>query len=318
MRKQTFSFRTVLTLALTAILFFPACEKPIDLDLEEGGGGLVIFSFLTPDSVFKVHLSRSVNYSSIDDFERVYGGYVKVSKNGAVVDSFDYPHTELWAQRPLLAMAQGDLFEIQAGDDLGNRVSGAVRIPLTVPIETLDTVRVLVPDVNGNMAWFIENTIGFTDVPGVANYYQLAVVEEVWQMTGTGHRYSSQFIDFLKEDPVFYVRDQEGSLLGGIDFKGTFPDELFAGLPYQLKIRIPATYVDPPQPGTKRRLVFMLLSQTYDYFAYLRSRVVAEYNYELPIVDPIKIHSNVAGGLGLLGGIAVSSDSLVFVAPGFH
>lgn len=294
------------------VLTFAACEKDINLKLKEGGGRLVLFSFLTPDSVFSVHLSRSVSHSSIDDFERVYNGYIKIIQNGDKVDSFKYPFKELWAYRENLVVKTGDLFEIEAGDMDGNSITGSTLIPPVVKIDDLDTIRRLSPNINGGMGYFIDCYISFNDPPRERNYYQLILSEEIWDNNGGDIKYSYQLINFIKDDPVFYIRDQEGSLLGGIDFKGTFPDELFDGTKKKLKVRIPASFVEKPESGRKRRLTFLLLSQTMDYFNYLRSRVVAEHNYELPIVDPIKIHTNVKGGLGLVGGISVARDSLVF------
>lgn len=304
-------FRWILLLLVVMVLF-PGCEKDIDLKLKKGGGKLVLFSFLVPDSVFSVHLSRSVSYSSIDDFERVYDGSVKVFQNGTLIDAFDYPFRDLWAQREQVDVRAGESYVVQASDASGNVVSGSVTIPLAVPIEKLDTVRILTPDDRGILRSYIDCSITFTDPGQDENYYQLLMAEEFWDTNGTGIKYSYQLVNFIKLDPVFYIRDQEGSLLGGIDFKGTFHDELFNGKRYHLKIRIPSTYVIPPALKQKRRLTFLLLSQSRDYFDYLRSRVVAEYNYEIPIVDPIKIHSNVEGGLGLVGGLSVAADSLVF------
>jgi hypothetical protein len=312
MAKPIDKYKQLILTVLAGLVFLSGCEKDIHLELKEGGGRLVLFSFLVPDSVFSVHLSRSVGYSSIDDFERVYDGYIKVYQNETLVDAFDYPFRDLWAQREQVNVRAGDSYMVQAGDASGNVVSGSVTIPVAVPIEQLDTVRVLSPDDRGVLRTYIDCSIIFSDPGQEKNYYQLLMAEEFWDKNGTGTKYSYQLVNFIKQDPVFYIRDQEGSLLGGIDFKGTFHDELFNGKEYHLQIRIPGTYVVKPEVNQKRRLTFMLLSQSRDYFDYLRSRVVAEYNYEIPIVDPIKIHSNVDGGLGLVGGISVSADSLVF------
>ena len=319
MKQCANKYLNILMLSLINLVLFAACEKDVFIELKPGGGRLVLFSFLNADSTFNAHLSRSVSYSSIDDYERVYDGYIKVWRNGEQIDSFRYPYKELWANRKLLKINQGDLFEIIAGDSEGNIVNGKTQIPFAVAIEKLDTTkRSTAPDVNGVMTQYINCEITFNDPPNQDNYYQLILAEEVWQKDSIGVKYFYKLVNFLKDDPVFYIRDQEGSLLGGIDFKGTFPDHLFKGLKYSLKIRIPTSYIDKPLDNQKRRMNFMLLSQSSDYFDYLRSRVVAEYNYELPIVDPIKIHSNVIGGLGLVGGISIASDSLVFVGQGFN
>jgi hypothetical protein len=106
--------------------------------------------------------------------------------------------------------------------------------------------------------------------------------------------------------------------LSGIEFRGTFSDFRINGTNYPLKIRIPTYYIDNVANNQKKRINFTLLSLTSDYFNYFRSRVIADYNYNLPIIDPIKIVGNVEGGLGLVGGIAVTYDSLIFTGSDFE
>ena len=299
---------------LPAILLILSASCADDSSLEEDKkqGQLVLFAFLTPDSVFSVHLSRSVEYSSIDDFERIYDGYVVVERNNIQVDSFSFPFRNLWAERGNIAVRQNDEFNIKAGDSDGNMVSGRTVIPPAVPIEQIDTYNVYAPDMQGVTQKYLECVITFTDPPQNENFYQLVIYEEIWDESGGSLNYSRQQINYLKNDSVFYIKDKEGSLLAGIDFKGTFSDYKINGHTYPLKIRIPARYAEMPAENRKRRVTFMLLSHTADYFKYLQNRIIAEYNYDLPIIDPVKIHSNIDGGLGLIGGISVACDSLVF------
>ncbi|ASB50028.1 DUF4249 domain-containing protein [Alkalitalea saponilacus] len=305
-------------LALAFIAVISSCESDLEIDMDEGGGRLTLFSFLIPDSVFTVHLSKSVNHSSVDFFERVYDGYVTVVRNNVVVDSFAYPYRDLWAQRPGIPIQPGDHFELRAGDASGYRVSGSTVIPEVVSISRIDTTRSAIMDPANPGFSYIQCEIVFYDPESVDNYYQLVVLKDLWTKTDHGLIHEHRKVSFLKDDPIFYIRDQEGSLLGGIDFRGTFSDYLINGKEYQLSIRLPASYVQPPELGQKRKLTFLLLNQSRDYFNYLRSRVVAEYNYDLPIVDPIKIYSNIEDGLGIIGGISVGTDSLVFIGADYE
>ena len=299
---------------LPAILLIlsASCANDLSLDADKKQGQLVLFAFLTPDSTFSVHLSRSVEYSSIDDFERIYDGYIVVERNNIQVDSFSFPFRNLWAERSNIAVRQNDVFNIKAGDLEGNIVSGSVVIPQAVPIERIDTRRVDTLDIHGITQKYLECIITFTDPPQSENFYQLVLSEEIWDESNGSLKYSRQQINYLKSDSVFFIKDKEGSLLAGIDFKGTFSDYKINGRNYPLRIRIPAWYAEMPAENQKRRITFMLLSQTSDYFKYLQNRIIAEYNYDLPIIDPVKIHSNIYGGLGLIGGISVACDSLVF------
>ena len=299
-------------LLATLLILTGSCADDLTSDEDKKQGQLVLFAFLTPDSTFSVHLSRSVEYSSIDDFERIYDGYIVVERNNIKVDSFSYPFRNLWAERSDITVRQNDVFNIKAGDSGGN-ISGSVAIPQAVPIERIDTSRVNALDMQGVMQKYLECDIIFTDPLQSENFYQLVLSEEIWDESNGSLKYSRQQINYLKSDSVFYIKDKEGSLLAGIDFKGTFSDYKINGHTYPLKIRIPAWYAETPAENQKRRITFMLLSQTSDYFKYLQNRIIAEYNYDLPIIDPVKIHSNIDGGLGLIGGISVACDSLVFI-----
>lgn len=288
------------------------CESDLNLKLEESGGNLVLFSFLKPDSVFKVHVSRSVSHSSMNDYNRVFDGYIRIKKNGVPLDSFPWPFRELWTSRPAINITAGDQFEITVTDGEDKRATGSTTI--LHPVKILDvSINNSVESINS------ENrscTITFSDPPETENYYQLSIIEEVWIKDEPLPR-SSKNVRYLKDDQVFYIRDQEGSLLGGIDFSGTFSDYLITKSPYKLQIRIPKIYFREPAQNEKRKLIFQLMSLTKDYYDYSRSRIVAEYNQKLPVVNPVKIHNNIKGGLGLVGGISADTLSISFIGEGY-
>ncbi len=310
--KHLFS-KLVISLA-AGLLLLAACEKDLELKISEQGGQLVLFSFLTADSLFKVHVSKSVSHLSINDFERVYNATVKVFQNEALVDSFLFPFDKLWATRNHLSINEGDTFRVVVNDGANLTATGQTIIPNAVPIVKLDTATKSVLSPEGIIQEMLNCTITIPDPPDEDNYYQLYLMEVTCTITGNDTICMHQRIEFSKDDPVFYYRDQEGSLLGGIDFEGTFSDFLFNGTHYELSIRLPLSYAARPAPGTRRTLYFMLISQTEDYYNYFRSRVVAEYSYDLPIIDPIRIFYNVEDGLGLVGGLSVAADSLVFLS----
>ncbi|HKL71688.1 MAG TPA: DUF4249 family protein [Marinilabiliaceae bacterium] len=289
------------------------CESDLNLKLEESGGNLVLFSFIQPDSIFKVHVSKSVSHSSMNDYDRIYDGYVRIKKNGVPLDSFPWPFKELWTSRPLITIKAGDQIDISVTDGDNNRATGSTTV--LHPVKILDVSMKSAEESTNS-----ENrscTITFSDPPEVDNFYQLTIIEEVWIKDETLPR-SSKNVRYLKDDQVFYIRDQEGSLLGGIDFSGTFSDYLITKNPYKLQIRIPRIYFREPAQNEKRKLVFQLLSLTKDYYDYSRSRIVAEYNQKLPVVNPVKIHNNIKGGLGLVGGISADTLSISFIGEDYN
>ncbi len=302
----------ILLIAVTGGFFLAGCEKNLELELKDQGGRLVLFSFLSPDSVFKAHLSKSVSHFSVDDFERIYSGNITVSTNGEIVDNFIFPYDQNWASRDDLVVKEGDTIRIDASDGEGINVFGETVVPSAVNISLSDTSLVLVAGQENTQTEVLRCIFSIFDPVDVDNYYQLLIFEDICTISGNEKICKRTRIKYSKNDPVFYVRDQESSLIGGLDFGGCFSDHLFDG-EYKLTLDLPVEYVvSPDSPGTIRKLSFVLLSHTRDYYDYYRSRIVAEYGYDLPVIDPIRIYNNVKGGLGLVSAYSASVDSLVF------
>ncbi|WP_462318139.1 DUF4249 domain-containing protein [Marinilabilia sp.] len=294
-------------------VLFQGCEKDLDWEESQKGGNLVLFSFLTPDSAFNAHLSRSVSHSSVDDFERVYGGNITVYKNGAIADDFLFPYDKSWTYRDDFSCMPGDTIRIEAADGEGQRVYAETVIPGFVPMEITDTTIVEQISRDNFSERVLQCSLQIDDPAGEENYYQLVVLEQICRKDIINGCKETQ-VNFSKDDPVFYVRNLEGSLIGGLDFGGCFSDHIFDGENYELTLNLPIQYASAPNdPEADRKLLFVLLSHTRGYYDYYRSRVVAEYGYDLPIIDPIRIYNNVNGGIGLVAGYSSVTDSLVFV-----
>ncbi|PRY91858.1 uncharacterized protein DUF4249 [Marinilabilia salmonicolor] len=299
-------------LILLALAFF-SCEKEIEIEMEERGGRLVLYSFIAPDSILQVHLSKSVSHLSVDDFERVYNGNITVYRNDRIVDDFIFPFDESWANRYGVNFSSGDSILIEAFDGSGQSVSGKTIIPDTVPFLWADTATVVRSDNKDGERKVLNCKLTISDPAVIKNYYQLIIFEQICRMEEGVVKCEQKRVVYDKTDPVFFVQSKEGSLIGEIDFDGCFSDTLFNGENYNLEVDLPLEYATvPDQNGASRKIYFLLLSHTRGFYDYYRSRVVAEYGYDLPIIDPIRIYNNIDGGLGLVTGYNVTSDSLIF------
>lgn len=293
--------------------YFLSCESDVVVDYKEGGGNIVIFSFPASDSVLKIHTSYSVGSSSLDDYDRMYDGTVRVIKNDVLVDSFTWNYRNVWAERKNISINEGDNFEIEVSNSK-TRAYASTTIPYANKIISvkLDTANISSSQENINCKFRFNNNIE------VDNFYQLVITEEIETITDGKKSSSTRVVNYKKDDKVFYIRDQQGSLLGGIDFEGAFSDYLIETNPYTLNIRINKAYVRKAKDNEKRILNFHLLTLSKDYYDYLRSRIIAEYNDQLPIVTPIKIHNNVNNGLGLVGGLSNDVYSITFIGKNYN
>src|SRR5690606_4675970 len=112
-----------------------------------------------------VDLSKSVSQSSVDDFERIYDGYIASYKNGARIDSFAWPFEETWALRHGLSAKEGDRIKIVGGNTEGLRVVGETTLPSAVLIKHIYNTGAIIS--NGSRS--VLHEIDFTDLPAIDN-----------------------------------------------------------------------------------------------------------------------------------------------------
>ena len=150
-----------------------SCEKDLELELKEKEGQLVLFSFLTPDSAFNVHLSKSVAHFSVDDFERVYEGNITVYKNSSIVDDFIFPFDRPWAYRDSISITEGDVFRIEAVDGENQKISGETVVPQEVSISLIDTSTILLDNPGESQRKVLNCRLEIPDPGTENNFYQL-------------------------------------------------------------------------------------------------------------------------------------------------
>ncbi|HEY6914946.1 MAG TPA: DUF4249 domain-containing protein [Paludibacter sp.] len=328
MKTNYISFILMLGLAL----LFHSCEKEIEFSGEITKPMLVINSFITPDSVIKVHLSKSKFFLEDNTtFEMVNNANVNVWVNGSKVEKLTNTGEGYYLSsfKPLL----GDIIKITAETSDMSEVSTVTEIVQPNPIISVDTLNhqfkeyPMVSYSSTNNGPYIADTMGltkiesfgikvkFNDPSTASNYYRLEAkvinyYDDGSVLIGSGA---------INYNDIVFGGNNNSSLFetSGYNYYHEFSDELFNGKEYNLNLtfnRITDTYKPEYQDmyheinvktPVKQELRIELQSISKSYFLYLRSRAANMSAVEF-FSEPVQIYSNVTGGIGILGSYSSS------------
>ncbi len=320
----------IILLASTIVLH--SCENEINFSGEVTKPLLVINSFITPDSVIKVHVSKSKFFLEDNTtFETLDNANVNVWVNGTKVEKLTSTGNGYYIAsfKPKI----GDIVKITAANTEFNEVSTSTEIVQPNPIISVDTLNHQfeeLPTINyssydGNPPTM--DTIGFVkiesfgakvkfkDTSTAPDYYRL--VTKVINYYDDGQiSVTDGMINF--NDIVFGGNNNSNPLeISSYNYYHEFSDELFNGKEYNLnfifnrstytpKQELPNNYHDVNvKSPVRQELLIELQSISKSYFLYLRSRSANMSAVEF-FSEPVQIHSNVNGGIGILGSYSSS------------
>jgi hypothetical protein len=296
---------------LGVLLFVGAlssCEKVVDIDLKEGGGKVVMYAFIQPDSALQLCVSKSVSILESKNYDLIQDAYIQVYRNGQYLTGLSFPDDTIWMTTSNISFSVGDsvsLKVVQSGEEVG---FAKTFIPQYVPITKIDTLRQVKVDENGVFRVLMSFGVSFTEPVAQGDYYQLRLLAETTVRKANGDSSSVTQIVFPKTDKVFYDEQQGTSSIGNIDFDGLFNDTKINGQAYKLQFSLPLSYFDVGSDVVHHAIRVQLFHITSDYYSYLRSRLIADSYAGIPIFDPVKIPSNVSGGFGLVSGLAIDEE----------
>ena len=188
-------------------------------------------------------------------------------------------------------------------------------IPNMVRIESVDTMRVVVPktDIIPSGIQMLFN-IEFDDPANEANYYML-FVDRRPNLQGDGPN-SIGKMGFECQDPIVEEKISDNFKVMAI----AFTDRIINGKKHRLAVYFDIQFLGYPYWDdrdnsnhiTIKTFYFRLYSITSEFFEYIHTLNLYNKNYGNPLADPVITYSNITGGYGIFSGAAVSSDSIVW------
>ncbi len=283
-------------------LTLSSCIDQISVDLPAPPKRLVVNSILTPDSLFRVQVSRVT--SATDASSRLLasarvslftsGGTVEVLRNQG--NGLYYSPTKPSSSTP---------YTLQVAVDEYPSVSATDTVPAAVPIQEAWFSYPTGTDRNNELLGTI--VVRFADPAQFVNFYEISGYQE------------SQFLTLDARGNAALVAEDES----GLNSKSlVFSDKLFNGRDFELR----ASFLPHSRGGgsggpTTRPPRLVLRSVSRAYYQYRKSWTRHLYNqgskddtYNLTqllfLGDPSTMYSNVNGGYGVMAGYAEQSAIL--------
>ena len=282
-----------LALALTG------CIDQISADLPAPPKVLVVNSIVTPDSVFRVQVSRVT--SATDASSRLLAAaQVSLLTPGRATEILRSQGNGLYYS--LSKPANGMPYTVQVAVPEYPGVSATDTVPALVPIREAWFSFPTGTDRNNELLGTI--VVRFDDPPQTTNYYEISGYQE------------SQFITLDARGNAALTAEDDS----GLNPKSlVFSDKLFNGQPFELRASFNST-----SGGTRNGVPFtrpprlVLRSISRSYYQYRKSWTRHLYNqgskgdtYDLNqllfLGDPSTMYSNVSGGYGVVVGYAAQS-----------
>lgn len=256
-----------------------------------------------PDSILQLHASYSTQILSTNDYDEIQDLEYTVSVNGIEQINDQYPEGAEWVNIPEIRSKTNDTIQITYLLKDGTSISGSTTIPLPVSILSLDTAQTSYVNDEGDNENMLRCTLELNDPNTEDNYYQIRV-DHIEDITSTPQ--VSNTIDYIKEDKVFLIRDDESVLLTDVDFLGTFTDHLFNGNNNKINFLIPEEYLKQ-----NTQFIIYLYTLTPEYYQFLRTSLEEEAFRDYPIFEPVNIYTNIENGIGVVAGLAVDTCTIV-------
>lgn len=318
-----------LLFAVALLLTLPSCYRESDMDGyrdEEIENMLTLNSLVNPDSTVSVSATRTYFFSDVHT-ERAFvpGLEIELWIDGEKRENLTC-NSAVGLYESAVRPAEGETVELRTNFK-GKEVTASDVVPVAPVIEEIAMER------QGPMYIYFENDylftyrITFSDTPGKENYYFL-------QYDSAERRYDLPMgnRDFTYEYVFRRLADEVNGTLPGWEpyspYGLPFSDRGIDGTRHTLVVKetIQSSIgVDFSRYGQMKR-EFRLYSISKAYYDYLVSILYNSTDdsgihggmIDLGIADPMKVYSNVAGGVGILAGYSLDSrvvDVLEVVGP---
>ncbi|MHB9142298.1 MAG: DUF4249 domain-containing protein [Paludibacter sp.] len=336
-----------IVLSIFASLFiFISCEKDIEFNGEITDPLIVVNSYITPDSVVSAHISESrfflkdsITYKSINNAD------VAVWVNGVFKEKMNLVETGIY--RGTYKPVVGETIKIIVNVPSKAEVSSETKIYPQPVINSIDTVGVwtgnrydiqisgygngttmiykydTIATVTGHT---INYTLKFNDNANEQNFYRLVVhtiehytVTDTIMHTSKDSIMNNYYFNFTDVVSGNNTSNDPTAIIGGgyssYNMYNAFSDELFNGKNYSLTFstnedvyKYSPEYTYGRETPDRKEIKIYLQSISRDYYLYLKSRAAGS-GGENFFSEPVQIHNNIVGGIGILGSY---TSSLVY------
>lgn len=287
-----------------------ACEKEVDLDLDQTESKLVVNALFNTDSLWKIELSKSKFVLDTSDLQVVTDAIVFIEdeeENRVLLSHRGDGIYQNSSQSPEVGKTyQLEVVHVELED-----VTATSSLPANIDILDLKFGN----EVLVNEETSTELLITFNDDPTTDDHYMVQINSDFWNYT---YNKDWEIIDSsLIQYPIYFNSNNSSvssSAGGGKGPEGqsalSFSDDLFNGETFTLDVLVNSFYINPLFGGTQLYVSISRISEEYynyqtSYQRYLQSQ-------GNPFAQPVQVYTNIEHGLGVFAGYSTSSQSIEF------
>lgn len=304
---------------MISIIALNSCEKVIDMNIDEQEPKLVLISYLNPDSLIEVSVSKSVHILDYDSIIFVETAKVKVFENETLIEELSYNANSHSFRSNTVKPAIGKRYRIEASANGYKEVTAEVDIPIPVSITSIDTFPREYPDFNANWygvrssaGWFTVKLI-FDDPVQDENFYIISILRKESYNPGKTTFYdnykcsfsiNSMLVEYSSlEQLLNFIAESDNSGLGGDNQENyiyasqiAFSDKAINGKQVSMQLNI-----DNGVDVDSIHFEIQLTSISKSYYRYVASEALYQ-DSGGPFTEKVQMYSNIKNGYGIIMG----------------
>lgn len=336
------TYALILVLAVLTTIFW-SCENPIDFDGEQMTPLIVMNSLISPDSTFKVQLSKSKFFLKDNDtFDPINNANVKLFVNDTLYETLAF--SESGNYNASYVPKVGDNVKLTAEYSNMSTVSAVTAIVKPAQISSIDTSTITTdtyPILSYQYGGYYgevtgTDTIGYSqnkklnirininDDVNLKNYYRVSL--RIKRYFDDGRETDNEY--YYESDDMVFGSSNESGLFGegySRSIYNEFSDDLFNGKNYPFKLNaLFSTHTFNPEYNPKDQgdvewpevvrceLIVQVHSISESYYKYVKT-MNTNSNALAFFSEPVQIYSNIKGGIGVFGNY--KTDNYIIQIP---
>jgi len=298
----------ILLFSIISVCILSSCEKIIYINLDEGEQKIVLNGALSPDSSVVVHVTRTrqISQAGPDYWEQpepdsMIVDDVVLYEDGRLIGHLEHLRDYFFGV-PDFWPSAGKTYRLEASSGKMKPATATVTIPVSIPINSFDTVRFL----RDNWQPAVRISMQFTD-PGVEeNYYALEIVGIQHYYDWRNNVFTDSIIAFHFAPTGLVGRVNDVLDLDFLDInqefrierKLLFSDQLFNGKVFDLSFDILKDYSYRMEDTVRFKVGLLKVEKPAFLFAVSMQKYgQAQGN---PFAEPVQLYTNVENGFGLV------------------
>ena len=301
----------ILLLAFIGLLSV-SCEKEVPVDLPDSKNKLVMNCIMNEDSVFMVLVSRTKKLYVDDNANtNITNATVSIYENGVFVENLLHDTAGVYISKTFKPKV-GNTYKVAIsceGYADAYAEEQLIKQAVVSDFNWKDSSMVRNDGIYSKLSFFID------DPSASSNYYEVEVISSGYYyivgFDSSGQTYIDSILyvyplNMLILDDVLKENNQEVDITSG-DFQTSnlqFSDKSFNGSKYKIDL-----YLNSNNHGMNDTLLISVKSVSKSYYEYKRTAL--QQNNTGPFSEPVRVYSNVTGGVGILGSYSTTKKKLL-------